>query len=614
MSEAAWHSQPFPPEGASAAEGIRNQLGRPELDMLTILVREAAQNSWDARASDTEPVKFEISLRDIGPAQMPAWRAALQPNIPPDSDGFELRARLRDSALQVLEVSDRGTKGLGGPTRADVVTDGSRDFVTFVRNIGEPRDRHLGGGTYGFGKGIFYLLSSVGTVLIHTRARNADGVLETRLIGCALRKSYTWIDAENGRPCRYTGRHWWGVPGEDGLMEPLVDQDAENMAARLGLKSFAAEETGTTVVVLSPNVGDMGPTELGQYLAETICWQLWPKMLARADGSVPMEFRVCSDDVDYEVPNPRTFRPLHLFVKAYDAMSGEAGEELWCGNPKKLLGRLGVAKRPMVGLEPTRASETVDIENVVHHVCLMRPAELVVTYHKGPKPQSENFGYAGVFRADEDLDQVFAAAEPPTHDAWHPSMLDKPDSTYVRTTFTRIGEVLNRRFGESTAVGPSKNTFSLGAASSVFADLMPGAWGSGGASMPVDEGGGRRGSGSSRGTGPRAKVQYLGEPYFTERCGESVLVQEFTAPVVGMQRISARLGILIAREGAGRENVPPLNARVPELIGWQDPHGVFVAATSPMTRGGDGVWKVLIRPVPDTVTDLDLGAAMVEPA
>ena len=79
MIEVAWHSQSFPPEGASAAEGIRNQLGRPELDMLTILVREAAQNSWDARASDTEPVQFDISLRDIGPAQLPAWRAALQP-------------------------------------------------------------------------------------------------------------------------------------------------------------------------------------------------------------------------------------------------------------------------------------------------------------------------------------------------------------------------------------------------------------------------------------------------------------------------------------------------------------------------------------------------------
>ncbi|MEB2527400.1 hypothetical protein [Kocuria rosea] len=614
MIEVAWHSQSFPPEGASAAEGIRNQLGRPELDMLTILVREAAQNSWDARTSDTEPVQFDISLRDIGPAQLPAWRAALQPHIPPDSDGFPLRARLRDSALRVLEVSDRGTKGLGGPTRADAVTEGPRDFVTFVRNIGEPRDRHLGGGTYGFGKGIFYLLSMVGTVLIHTRAHNAEGELETRLIGCALRRSYTWIDAGSGLPCRYTGRHWWGVPGENSLVEPLVGEDAEDMAARLGMKGFAAEETGTTVVVIDPNVSGMDPADLGRYLAETICWQLWPKMLARADGSVPMEFRVCSDGIDYEVPDPRKFRPLNLFVKAYEAMAGDAGEELWCGNPKRLLGRIGVAKRPMVGLEPTRASETVDIENMVHHVCLMRPAELVVTYHKGPKPQSENFGYAGVFRADEDLDQVFAAAEPPTHDAWHPSMLEKPDSTYVRTTFTRISEILNRRFGESTVVVPSRNTFSLAAASSVFADLMPGAWGTGGASIRVEEDGPRRGPGSSRGAGTRAKVTYVGEPYLTERCGETVLAQEFTVPVLGLQSVSVRVDILIAREGAGRENVPPINARVPELIGWQDPDGVFVPADTPMTQGGEGVWKVFVRPVPDTVTDLDLSAAMVGPA
>ena len=61
----------------------------------------------------------------------------------------------------MLFVTDRGTEGLGGPTRADEVHEGeSHDYVSFVLNVGEPRDTKLGGGTYGFGKAVFFLASS----------------------------------------------------------------------------------------------------------------------------------------------------------------------------------------------------------------------------------------------------------------------------------------------------------------------------------------------------------------------------------------------------------------------------------------------------------------------
>lgn len=68
MTGPRWFSQPYPPEGASAAEGIRNQLGRPELDLLTILVRESAQNSWDARVRQPAPtVDYRIDMWTVGP-------------------------------------------------------------------------------------------------------------------------------------------------------------------------------------------------------------------------------------------------------------------------------------------------------------------------------------------------------------------------------------------------------------------------------------------------------------------------------------------------------------------------------------------------------------------
>ncbi|CAM5270278.1 hypothetical protein SALBM217S_01034 [Streptomyces griseoloalbus] len=170
-----------------------------------------------------------------------------------------------------------------------------------------------------------------------------------------------------------------------------------------------------------------------------------------------------------------------MFVKAYEVMKGGQGRDLACLKPKRHLGRLGLDKRIMPALERSRAKELLDIEDVVHHVCLMRPAELVVTYRPGPKPPSIHQGYAGVFRADESMDEVYAKAEPPTHDAWNPHSLERPESTYVATTFRRIDEALNGLLSLNGNAGQGASTVALGAASSYFSGLVGGAWGIGGA-------------------------------------------------------------------------------------------------------------------------------------
>ena len=54
----AWFAQRYPPGGAVAGDGIQKQLGTPQLDPLEVLVREAAQNSWDAKLSAERSISF----------------------------------------------------------------------------------------------------------------------------------------------------------------------------------------------------------------------------------------------------------------------------------------------------------------------------------------------------------------------------------------------------------------------------------------------------------------------------------------------------------------------------------------------------------------------------
>lgn len=635
-----WYSQPFPPEGAGAAEGIRNQLGRPELDLLTILVREAAQNSWDARDPDSaEPVRFGIDISTVGPAHAEIWRTLLLKRAPLE-EHLPLRGSLR-SPIRIMTVSDRGTRGLGGLTRADAGAVGGQDFVAFIRNVGEPRNTELGGGTYGFGKGIFYLLSKPGTVLVHTRCRNPQGELETRLIGCALWNSYYATTAGGER--RHTGRHWWGdAAGE--VIEPLVGRAADDMAQRLGLEPFASHETGTAIVVIDPLLDDEEPAEAAAYIAETMAWQLWPKMLERADGSVPMQFGVVCDGLDVPVPDPRSTRPLRLFVEAYRQMEGPEGKSLECGRPRKALGRLGLVRRLAPAAHHSRAAErameTAQIESPVHHVCLMRSAELVVTYRPGRKPASENIAYAGVFKANEELDDAYAAAEPPTHDAWNHHQLTYPNSTFVSTTFRRIKESVEELL-ELGGSARGSSQVALGAASARFSSLVGGAWGIGGAtdygavsgravaSPDEDEelvpsqghkaphrptrGMSAGGSGSGP-AGPRPRVQYVGEAAYEERSGTAVLVQSFRLPAALVQRV--RVELAVALPGVGnRETDPPVGAPAPQFVGWEDPQGNLHSSPTFVIEGGDeAVWRAVVLPAPDTITEIAVKTKAVSPA
>jgi hypothetical protein len=76
----------------------------------------------------------------------------------------------------------------------------------------------------------------------------------------------------------------------------------------------------------------------------------------------------------------------------------------------------------------------------------MRPAELVVKYLTGDRLPSENTEWGGIFMCSEEqeVEQAFAAAEPPAHDDWDPRSLPDGDTkkTYVRVAMRRIKQCI----------------------------------------------------------------------------------------------------------------------------------------------------------------------------
>lgn len=320
-------AEPRAAHGGIAAEGALNLLGRPETDPLVILVREAVQNSWDARSTSREPVHVELGLFELNQRQRRALTDEVFPDLPPHglfprgaAATTELADALEDTPLQILTVTDRGTTGLGGPIRADTPADPaqSTDFVDLVFNIGQPRDSTFGGGTYGFGKTISYLVSRCRTVIIHTRTMD-HGLPQHRLIAQAIGQQYCY------QRRNYTGRHWWGRVRDTGAVQPLTGRVAEALAGALGLPSFEGG-TGTTIAIVAPDLGDRSPEQAMTFLAEALTWNFWPKMMGEGHRRPSMHFAVSCNGEPTPVPDPARTPPLHAYMQALEAVrSCESG-------------------------------------------------------------------------------------------------------------------------------------------------------------------------------------------------------------------------------------------------------------------------------------------------
>ncbi|MFE2916021.1 hypothetical protein [Kitasatospora indigofera] len=650
MNAFTWYSQPFRADGGITADGLLGQLGRPQLSRLTILVREAAQNSWDARCPDQAVVRFQLDLVTAGAAHVGEWRRLFAGGLPAqaDTDGAFKKIALAPS-VRYLAVSDRGTKGLGGPTRSDARQSARREWLRFVLNSGDRENGHqqaTSGGTFGYGKGAFFLASKVGCAFVYTRFEDEDGSLRSRFIGTAVRKAY-WHDGS-----RYTGRHWWGSPDTEHC-EPMHDAAADETARRLGLPGFAGDETGTTVVVVEPDLTDptlpdsespeeMNAADAGAYLADAAAWNLWPIMLE--ERAARMAVTVTANGVRIPVPGPADDETLAFFAEAYRRTATGGGEVLSCLKPRKELGDFSFEYTYGASVTSPAARE-LGLEGPPHHVCLIRGPELVTRYYAGPERPSPHVGYSGVFKVSEELDPVFARSEPPTHDAWAYQQLKGQDATFVRTLGRRLKERCDAISGATNKKAFKVADHAVGSVAQRLGHLLAGPGGTGtavidvaprpGASYPpgpssatdtsdtrhtapplgspfgshLAETTDHRSEGAApRPGGPRPRTTatrrptLISSPRFEILDGRPVLVQQVRLHGSGRNEGHVKV---VTGDG-GTESNSPAGVVAPRVHGWRTPDGRLVPGEVLYHSEGLAEVELVLDAVPDVVLDISV--------
>lgn len=490
-----WYPKKFTPGDMDATGGER-LLGRTELSPLEVLIRETAQNSWDARLDDMRPT-YGVSLRRADFR----FRGDLARLLPEQHRATPVGALAYDCPY-VLEVFDRGTCGLDGPVTLIPVQKGLPcNFQDLILKVGVPRDDGKGGGTYGFGKTASYAFSSRGTVVYWTRCRNEEGRLEHRLIASAFRDAYQ----ESG--VQYTGRHWWGRRDGENIL-PVIGPEAEALGNRLFKRGFAAEETGTSMLIIEPaltpeSLGSTPVDELpltnedddvmGEFAARArsaIRRHLWPKLIA-PPGAVesPMDISLEADDITVPLVDEKP-GAIDLWGAGLNAIrSVRQNSTVSITTPQGLpvnvlavtrlqqtIGHLAIVRRILALESPPNHDDLDPLQNpTVARIALMRgqPELVVATVDWVAQSPLEGMDWLAVYKSTDDWDAIYARAEPPAHDAWVSSSGGEP-GLVVKATKQRVTKAIrDEMYPEPVVVEPEHRPVRTGTLSRRFGFLVP---------------------------------------------------------------------------------------------------------------------------------------------
>lgn len=413
MSSVAWAFERSSPMGGAAGEAYRNVLAASGMHPAGVLAREAIQNSVDAKSEDEDKVTVRFISKSLtGDEKRRFVEAAALNEISPRYAELKFKEPNclqsisdNDAALPLMFIEDFQTTGLeGDPHSSD------SKFYRLLLSLGDggkEHDEHGTGGSYGYGKGVYSSSSRIQTIFAYTRTKLDGGPDETtRLFGCGYYRKHNFGDG------RFTGRSWFGTEATIGetygiqIIDPLVNEQADEMADKLGFTIRAKGDLGTTILIVDVSV------ELPDVLAGVEDWW-WPRLI---EHKLDVELENAEGAVTH--PRPRKREHLKPFLEAYDIAVGRAPAQ-----PKteqfKRFNKLGNTPIGTIGLKVVERSEDgsygVD-ESRLNSVALVRSPLMVVSYWQVSQTQVP--AIVGAYVAPDEIDDILRSAEPPAHNLW----------------------------------------------------------------------------------------------------------------------------------------------------------------------------------------------------
>lgn len=356
------------------------------------LIRESIQNSLDAILDDTKPVVVKYSFVTMNGNDYPKL-FELKEHIQGCKEYFSdndnanevygpMLKRFEDRRFQnqlcCVRVSDYNTKGMS------YIPDNTKSpFYAFVRSAGvSAKENQTAGGSFGFGKAAYFLISPISTVLVSTCTSDGQKCFE----GVASLCTHTHEGMKYSNVGFYDGNE--GLPTS---LENLIPED------------FIRDEPGTDINILGFDISEK--EEAVKEMVEAVLWNFWfavktGKLEVEIENvkisanSLPelMETYFTGDDAPKK--NPKPF---------FDVMSNEVDDSKYFVFEKHL---------PNLGHVVLRLKKE---KHAPDKMVYMRLPKMLVEC----KSHRSHYGYYAVFYCDDPVgNDCLRKMENPAHDEW----------------------------------------------------------------------------------------------------------------------------------------------------------------------------------------------------
>lgn len=402
----------------------KHALGGTELSHEERVVREAIQNSVDATIEDRKTNVLvwnkvvsgkdaEIFRRQLGFGQNDSPfkrlnKLGLQPGNALDRMSSR-KVSVRKFNVTVIE--DWNTCGLGFDEGEEIDR-----FDELCLSYGQDHTvvEAGRGGSYGFGKSVYEEASDCNLFVVYSVFKPNPGSAmnevgnHARLFACATFQGHTV-----GKT-KYRGRALFGVYKKSGSQtecRPVVDDDAHEMAQRLGFVRREPNDTGTSIMIVGSHVDT-------SQLKEAIENYWWPRLYSNQ-----LSVELWDDDDVSDHPDPKTRDDLRPYLRCYSLIEEgvaksdtERVRAFRSNEPRLQQGSLALTPLPQVDDDKDESEQDSYLDSTV---ALIRSGPRMVVNYLNPGGRS-TASFAGVFVSAPDIEEELHLSEPPAHDNWSP--------------------------------------------------------------------------------------------------------------------------------------------------------------------------------------------------
>ena len=228
---------PMSMSGSSVLSSIQNN----SMSTIDLMIRESLQNSLDAGIDNIGIYRSVDVNYTIG--------KFTKTNLTNELEGIsvDLKNKIKETECSFISIEDKNTVGLNGKIKYSDAKEKYGNFRKLVYEIAKPQTKEDAGGSWGYGKTVYFRVG-IGLVVFYTRFKE-NGEYVERLACTCIEDETKYNSLLHNIKRNNRGIAWFGDE-QNGSPYPIENHDyISNFLKIFDLKCYAGRETGTKIII-----------------------------------------------------------------------------------------------------------------------------------------------------------------------------------------------------------------------------------------------------------------------------------------------------------------------------------------------------------------------------